>query len=235
MSVINTTNHSQNTKQVPFNWPVVSCLLFITGIPAIPAIFILVMILIGSPSEGGFSSIVNALYFDAPLAIFVHGGTGILFFLTMPFQFSPALRVQKANWHKVGGRIALTSGYVMAISAIWMHHVLSANDFGMRYLSLVLMSIAMCAAYSLALWHIVNRNVIDHRKWMIRSVAITLAAITPLFVETLISLLFGHFESMVTVLYELHHDYGRLFAIGVNLLIVELFIVNKVNQVNSGD
>lgn len=51
-------------------------------------------------------------------AIFVRGGTGTLFFLTMLFQFSPAIQIKTLKLHKAGGRIALLSGYVMGLSAI---------------------------------------------------------------------------------------------------------------------
>jgi hypothetical protein len=184
------------------------------------------------PSAGViFSSMVNALYFETPAAIVVHGGAGILFFLTMPFQFSPALRNKKSNWHRTGGRIALLSGYVMGLSGIWMHHVLSPDLLGMRYVSLVILSIAMCTAFSMALWHIINRNVDVHRKWMIRAVAITLGVITLLFVEAISFLLFGQLENVFGVISQFQHDYGRLVGMAINLIIVEyIFFKEKCKQ-----
>lgn len=213
-------------KKTRFNWPVVGFLLFMTGIPAIPAIFLLGLVALGPDVGESFSSLVNALYFETPAAIFVHGGAGILFFLTMPFQFSPALRIKKRSLHKAGGRIALLAGYVMGLSGIWMHHVLSPDSFGVRYVVLIMMSIAMCITFSLALWHIINRDVQSHRKWMIRAVAITLAAVTPLFVEAISFLLFGQLENIFTVISQFQHDYGRLVGIVINLTIVE-YIFSK--------
>ncbi|WP_019030083.1 DUF2306 domain-containing protein [Colwellia piezophila] len=218
-------------KNKSFNWPVVGFLLFMTGIPGIPAFFILAVVALGADVGESFSSVVNVLYFETPAAIFVHGGAGILFFLTMPFQFSPALRNKKSNWHKTGGRIALLSGYVMAVSGVWMHHVLSPDSFGMRYVSLVILSIAMCTAFSLALWHIINRNFDVHRKWMIRAVAITLAVITLLFVEAILFLLFGQLENTFAVISQFQHDYGRLVGITINLIIVEyIFFTERSKQ-----
>ena len=216
-----------NVKNTPFNWPVVGFLLFMAGIPGLPAIFILALVAIGPSSGEGISSMINTLHFGTPTAVFVHGGAGILFFLTMPYQFSPAIRVKNLKLHKTGGLIALLSGYIMGLSAIWMHHVLLPDVFGSRYVVLLMMSIAMCIAFSLGLWHIINGNVQSHRKWMIRAVAITLAAVTPLFVETFIFLLFGQFENIFAVIIPFLNDYDRLVGIAINLTIVEYIFLNE--------
>jgi hypothetical protein len=210
-----------NVKSTPFNWSVVGFLLFMTAIPAVPAIFLLTLVAIGPSNGVSELSIVNVLHFDAPGAIFVHGVAGILFFLTMPFQFSPALRAKNITLHKVGGRIALLSGYVMGLSAIWMHHVLYIVSFDARYISLLVMSVAMCVAFSFALWHVINRNIQSHRTWMVRAVAITLGAVTPLFFEVILFLVFGQFESTLTIINQFQHDYGRLVGVAINLSIVE--------------
>lgn len=214
-------NNNTKINKTAFNWPIVGFLLFMAGIPGLPAIFILALVVMGPTGNEAISAAINTVYFDTSAAILVHGGAGILFFLTMPFQFSPALRVKNLNWHKMGGRITVLSGYTMALSGIWMHHVLSPDSLGMRYVSLVILSIAMCAAFSIALWHIINRNIETHRKWMIRAVAITLASVSPLFVEAILYLLFSHLESTFAIINQFQHDYGRLVGIAINLSIVE--------------
>lgn len=227
MPIIKPTNKTSILNKTSFNWPIVGFLLFMTGIPGVPAIFLLALVIIGPSAGADMASLINAVYFQTPAAILVHASSGVLLFLTMPFQFSPALRKKNSNWHKLGGRIALISGCVLAVSGVWMHHVLSPDTFGMRYASLVIMSIAMCATFSLALWHIINGNVQVHRKWMIRAVAITLAAVTPLFVEAIIYLLFGQLESAFALLSKIQHDYGRLLGIAINLAIVEFIFIKE--------
>lgn len=214
-------NNNTKINKTAFNWPIVGFLLFMAGIPGLPAIFILALVVMGPTGNEAISAAINTVYFDTSAAILVHGGAGILFFLTMPFQFSPALRVKNLNWHKMGGRITVLSGYTMALSSIWMHHVLSPDSLGMRYVSLVILSIAMCAAFSIALWHIINRNIETHRKWMIRAVAITLASVSPLFVEAILYLLFSHLENTFAIINQFQHDYGRLVGIAINLSIIE--------------
>ena len=217
-----------NEINTPFNWPVVGTLLFLTGIAGIPAIFLVALVAMGPSAIEGVSSMINILHFETPAAIFVHGGSGILFFLTMPFQFSPKLRAKNLNRHKMAGRVALISGYIMAISGVWMHNVLTPDSQGTRYIVLILMSMAICLTFSIALWHIIKRNVQLHLKWMTRAVAITLAAVTPLFIDLLIVILFSHFDSLFTVLGQLQYDYGRLVGIVFNLVIVEVILTKKL-------
>ena len=66
---------------------------------------------------------------------------------------------------------------------------------------------------------------------MIRAVAITLAAVTPLFVEAILHLLFGQLDSILAILSQFQHDYGRLVGIGINLAVVEfIFIKEKLKR-----
>lgn len=231
MSLIIPVVNASFLNKKTFNWPIVGFLLFMTAIPSVPAIFILALVVLGPAADGSIPDAINALYFEKSAAILVHGSSGILFFLTMPFQFSPALRGKNSSWHKAGGRIALLSGYVLAASGVWMHHVLAPNSLDMRYWSLVVMSMAMCTAFSLALLHILNRNVQAHHRWMIRAVAITLASITPLFVEAIVYLLFGQFESLFAILSQFQHDFGRLVGIVISLAVVEfVFLMKRSNR-----
>jgi len=218
-------NTLHNTTTIPFNWPIVGMLLFLTGIAGIPAIFLIILVAMGPSAIDGVSSMINTLHFKTPAAVFIHGGAGILFFLTMPFQFSPKLRANNLNLHKIMGRIALISGYIMAISGVWMHNVLTPESQGTRYTILILTSCLICLTFSIALWHIIKRNVAQHQQWMARAVAITLAAVTPLFIDILIVLLFSNTEYVFTVLSQLQYDYGRLVGIVINLAIVEVLRV----------
>ncbi|REL30850.1 DUF2306 domain-containing protein [Thalassotalea euphylliae] len=217
----------KTTATIPFNWPVVSTLALLTAIPAIPAIFILLIVAIGAGNHQELAAMINSAYFDAPAAVYVHGGSGILFFLTMPWQFSPRLRHQYAGWHKIAGRIAVIAGCVMALSGIWMHKQLTPDEQGARYLILVVMSAAICLCFLMAVWHIVNRNIARHQRWMALAVAITLAAVTPLFTGLLVMLMFSSFDQLYPTAASLHHQYDRLLGMAINLAIVELVFRKK--------
>lgn len=211
-----------NNLTMPFNWPVVGSLLFLTGIAGIPAAVMLVLVLMSPTELTGIYAFVNPIHFQAPTIIFLHGGSGVLFFLTMPFQFSQKLRAKHLGLHKTTGRIAIVSAYVMAISGIWMHNLLSPESQGIRYYLLIFTSFLICLTFSIALIYAIRKNIAQHKKWMARSVAITLAAVTPLFIDTAIAIGFSQYPQVYALLNQFQYDYGRLLAVAINLAIVEV-------------
>ncbi|AOT10030.1 DUF2306 domain-containing protein [Pseudoalteromonas luteoviolacea] len=212
--------HRKN-QPTAFNWPVVSGLLLIMAIPGLPAIIIIALVLLGQSDVFGMADVINPQYLAAPAAILTHATAGVTFFLTMPWQFSPRLRMRYPRWHMRAGRIAVISGCAMALSGIWLHLVLSPDELGGRFVSLVVMSIAIVGAFSVAVWHIVRGQVDQHKKWMVRAVAISLAAITPLFIGAIVHVVLSHWQDTFGSLLTIYHDYDRLIAMFINLLVIE--------------
>ena len=206
------------------NWPVISVLFLLLAIPGIPAILIVASVLVGFGSNELPLAFIKSIYLPKPWAVIVHGISGVLFFLSAPFQFSPALRSKHLKLHKYSGYLVFISGYIMALSGIWMHHVLSPIDIGPRYIGLVLMAFAMCIAFSIALKHIIQKNIVAHQAWVIRALAITLGAVTYIFVEVAFSLTLGQIEGLKPLIIDFLHNYGRITAIVVNLFIAEYLI-----------
>jgi len=216
-----------DSLNTPYNWPVVGTLLFLTGIAGIPAMFGIVMVALAVLGFTGESSFISSIHFTQPGAMFVHGGAGILFFLTMPFQFSLRVRAKNPKRHKLAGRIAVISGCIMAISGVWMHNVLSPESQGIRYSILIMTSMAICGSFLISLWYVIKGNIQVHQLWMARSVAIVLAAITPLFIDILILIIFSDLEVIFKMLTQFQYDYGRLLGIVINLFIVEIIMRKK--------
>ncbi|PUA27450.1 MAG: hypothetical protein B0W54_12795 [Cellvibrio sp. 79] len=209
------------------NWPIVALLLFLAAVPGIPAILILASVAMGPPADGSAHSFVNMLHFTTPMPVIVHGGAGILFFLTMPFQFSAALRMKYKAWHRFAGGLTILSGYVIACSAPWMHQVFSPDSSLQRFSGLLIMSASMIIAFSLALSFVRGRNIEQHRVWMMRAVAITLGPITSALLTILISTIYGNLDNFYPGLTHLEFDYSRLFGMGMNLAIVEYVLFKE--------
>ena len=57
---------------------------------------------------------------------------------------------------------------------------------------------------------------------MARSVAITLSAVTPLFIDTAVAIGFSQYPHVYALLSQFQYDYGRLLAVAINLAIVEV-------------
>lgn len=214
------------------NWPIVGLLFFLAGVPGLPAIFILATVAIGPPADGSVHSFVNMLHFTMPAPVIVHGGAGVLFFFSMPLQFSPALRARHKNWHRAAGYLTIISGYVIACSAPWLHQVFSPDSGLPRLSGLLTMSVGMIIAFSLSLRAAIARNIKHHRAWMMRAVAITLGPITSALIAILISTTFGDLDKLYPGLGQLEVDYARWFGMTVNLMVVE-YVLLKGNAANS--
>lgn len=227
MTSIRTHKFDNPPVTTTYNWPLVSSLFVFFAIPGIPAIFIVLGVLVGPMDSPLLMALVDARYFESPLAVLVHGISGVAFFLTVPLQFSPAFRQKHSQWHRVSGRIALLSAYILAASGVWMHHVLTPEELGMRYIGLVIVSAGMVVAFTLAFYFVLNSQITAHRRWMYRAVAITLAVVTPLFVEILAVLTLGQVDTLRPFLAQLLHDYDRLIGLAINLLVAEWLIRTK--------
>lgn len=203
------------------NWPIVALLLFLAGVPGLPAIFILANIAIGPPVDGSVHSFVNMLHFITPMPVIVHGGAGVVFFLAMPLQFSTALRKKYKSWHRCAGYMTIISGCVIAFSAPWMHQVFSPDSGLPRLSGLLTTSAGTVIAFSLALGSVIGGNIKQHRAWMIRAVAITLGPITPTLLALPIYAIFGSLDKFSPGLSQLELGYARWIGMTMNLAIVE--------------
>jgi len=209
------------------NTLMVAALFLLFAIPGIPAIFIVLLVLLGPVESPQLMALVNARYYAAPWPLLLHGISSVAFFLTVPWQFSPALRQQAPRWHRNSGRIVLLSAYVMALSAIWLHHSLTPDELGMRYVGLLLMSAGIVLTFSLAFYAVLHGQIAAHRRWMCRAMAIVLAAVTPLFLDVIATFTLGQLAFFKALLPMLLHDYGRLTAMALNLLVAEYLLRQK--------
>jgi membrane protein CcdC involved in cytochrome C biogenesis len=171
--------------------------------------------------------LINARYFELPAAILVHGVSGIVFFFSLPTQFSTRLRVTRPKMHRVMGRLAVVSACVMAISGIWMHLVFSPANLGARFISLVIVAIAICVSFSIAIAYAMKKNITAHKIWMTRAVAVTLAVVTPLFLGVILSLFIDVNSTIGELAVSILNDYDRLLGLVLNLLLVEVCMNKK--------
>jgi len=201
-----------------YHWPLVITLALLTAIPAIPAALIIGLLLLQPVESSLYIQLVNQQYLASPWAVLVHGCSGVVFFLTMPWQFSPKLRQRYPRWHRCSGRMVLLSAYLMAISGVWMHLFLTPDELGMRFIGLLVISLAMVGAFSMALLAILKQQYLRHQRWMYRAVAITLAVVTPMFIEAAAVLTVGQLSLFQPLLAAFFHDYGRFIGLACNLI-----------------
>lgn len=107
-------------------------------------------------------------------ALLLHVGGGIVAILLGPFQFVPALRKRFLRAHRISGRIYALGCVVSAIAGLIMAtRAFGGFAAGAGFASL---AIVWLITITLAVTRARQRKIPQHREWMIRSFALTLAA-----------------------------------------------------------
>lgn len=108
--------------------------------------------------------------------LFPHMLGGAIALITGPFQFSKRIRNNHRKLHRVSGRIYLSAilvgsiaGFALAVTS-GIAPSYAAGLFGL--------STAWLLTSSMAFISIRNRNISQHRQWMIRSYVVTFAFVT---------------------------------------------------------
>jgi uncharacterized membrane protein len=130
-----------------------------------------------NPTAAQFAAL-DDLFARYPVLTLVHIVPGLLFMVLGPLQFSATIRARHLRWHRFSGRIFVTCGLVMGVSALVMSLGMPAiggvNQAAATTLFAIFFLFALCKAF----WHIRRGEVVLHREWMIRAFAVGLAVAT---------------------------------------------------------
>lgn len=117
-----------------------------------------------------------SLFARAPLPVILHLAGGATALVCGALQFNARLRQRHRMVHRVLGRI-----YVLAIAASGMAALELAlhSTGGMpTHLGFGLLATLWLGTTFMAFWHVRHRRIAQHQTWMVRSYALTLAAVT---------------------------------------------------------
>ena len=128
-----------------------------------------------SPRASEFAS-VDAHFAAKPGMTLLHVIPALLFVLLVPMQFISSLRGRYPRFHRWTGRIIVSIGVVLGISAL----SLSAHPIGglVESAATVFFGCFFLLSLCKAWWHIRNGRVELHREWMTRMVGIALGVAT---------------------------------------------------------
>ena len=108
--------------------------------------------------------------------IIVHAAGAATALLLGPLQFLSGLRQRKPMFHRMTGRLYVTGCLIGGVSALILATGVTAGPIaGAGFGAL---GVAWLVTTGLGLHHILNRRVRAHERWMIRSFALTLSAVT---------------------------------------------------------
>ena len=112
---------------------------------------------------------------SAPIPIYFHIVSSILFCILGAFQFLSSIRNNHPIWHRYAGRLIIVAGVVSALSGLWMTHYYAFPESlqgNLLYTVRVVVSISMTLFILLGLFSILKRKFVRHQAWMIRAYAL---------------------------------------------------------------
>lgn len=119
-----------------------------------------------------------ARFTDSPVPVILHIVSATLFSVVGAFQFVPALRRGRRNWHKAAGTVLLPAGFVVALSGLWMATIYPhpAGDGPALMVIRVVFGSYMLLSLVLAVRALTQHRYVIHGAWMTRAYALGVAA-----------------------------------------------------------
>jgi uncharacterized membrane protein len=152
-------------------WFILTGLLLLSFIPSL-GIFRLVELGLGIDLE--FLP-ENPRAHSAPIPIYFHVVSSILFCILGAFQFLSSIRKNHPKWHRLAGRLIVFSGVVSALSGLWMTHYYSFPDSlqgNLLYFVRIVVGFSMTMFILLGLSSVLKKRFAQHQSWMIRAYAL---------------------------------------------------------------
>ena len=118
----------------------------------------------------------RAIYVANRLALIAHVAGGMVALALGPFQFIAAIRRRWPRIHRLLGRSYLTGIAVGGIAGLWMARLAYGGTIGQA--GFATLAVLWLATSAMALARIRAGDVQGHRAWMVRSFALTFAAVT---------------------------------------------------------
>lgn len=128
---------------------------------------------------GGVASTMGGFLYQAelrPLAFYTHIVLASVALGLLPFQFWQGLRLRQVRVHRWLGRIYGISVLAGGTGGLWLAVTTRSGDVASWGFGLLAVAWVGATAYGILL--ATGRNPSAHRDWMIRSAALTIAAVT---------------------------------------------------------
>ena len=203
------------TNSPKSNWLVVTGLLLLGALPALPAGFIVSLLMQGEPHD-----FVRPIYTERPFPIAIHAVAGVVFWLAVPLQFSARVRQNRPRLHRFLGRSAMLAALTLSLSSLWLLVVNPPVAGWIHRATLGVASVGALMAFALALWAVRKRDFVQHRAWAIRGAGFVYSAATIGLVAIPIYLVYGEFPVWMA-------EVNRLIGLLVNLAFVEWLLRRK--------
>lgn len=144
--------------------------------------------------RGAAITAANARFVEHPLPVVGHIVSVTMYSLLGAFQFAPAFRKRRPNWHRIAGRVLVVAGLVVALSGLWMTwtYPYAPGDGTLLWGIRQVVGSAMLISVVMGLVAVRQRNFSRHSAWMTRGYAIAMGAGTQVFTHVIWQLIFGN-------------------------------------------
>lgn len=192
-------------------WLIPAGLIFLSLVPVVAAVLRVADLALFA------STPATARFHGAPWPVIVHVTGASLFLILGSLQLVPGLRAR--SWHRRAGKVAVVAGGLAALAGLWMTHNFPpepANPdllFGFR----ITAGVAWLVFLALAVSAIRAGDVLRHRAFMLRALAIGFGAGTTVFTFGLWYLVTGRDSPEVSAL-------TQAAAWAINLAVAEYAI-----------
>jgi uncharacterized membrane protein len=120
----------------------------------------------------------DASFAQHKAALLVHILPGLMFMILGPMQFMSRLRKKHPVFHRWNGRVYLIAAYTVGISALILPFLFQPIGGMVEATASFLFGLYFLIALTMAWLQILQQNIVEHRKWMIRAFSIGLAVAT---------------------------------------------------------
>lgn len=155
------------------DWRVPCALIALTIVPVLAGSARLAQLASGETAIGD-----SARFSASPTPIILHIIAASIFGVLGALQFVPQFRSRGTRWHRTAGRLVLPSGFVVALTGLWMTQFYQpiATDSTLLYATRLAVGGAMLVALSMAIFALRRRAFHAHGDWMIRAYALGMGA-----------------------------------------------------------
>ncbi len=159
----------------------------------------------------------DARYIQHPWVSLLHIVPGVLFLTFAPLQFVARIRRRRISIHRGSGRILATCAAISGVLALVVNFLFPAFGGISTQSAVVFSSVLFLFSLSMAIRHILRKEVRQHREWMIRTFALAMSVAT----QRVFLILLGSLTGL-----SLEEVFGAAFwlGIGVNLVVAEVWI-----------
>lgn len=170
------------------DWLIPAGLIALAAIPVIAGSVRLYLLANGAPPN-----VDMARFVVSPTPVVLHIIATAVYCIVGAFQFSPGIRRNHRQWHRMAGRALVVFGLIAALSGIWMamtYDIVPADTLALHIIRLIAGG-AMAAAIVIGFSAIRAGKVESHQAWMRRAYAIGLGAGTQAFTLMIPAIIFG--------------------------------------------